>query len=122
MWKKLKPKKGEAPSGGRSPRRSRSAGSSGRQIWRGERAAFGIVWQEDLFAEGDEDNRFTIDGEAFLSAQRACSTPTCRRTACCWRSTITATKSCRRGPTDLDEAEEGRPDRLRNKSAQRSDP
>ena len=36
-----------------------------------ERAAFGIVWQEDLFAEGDEDNRFTIDGEAFMSAQRA---------------------------------------------------
>lgn len=24
-----------------------------------------------MFAEGDEDNRFTIDGEAFLSAQRA---------------------------------------------------
>ena len=36
-----------------------------------ERAAFGIVWQEDLFAEGDEDNRFTIDGDAFVSAQRA---------------------------------------------------
>jgi ParB family chromosome partitioning protein len=36
-----------------------------------ERAAFGIVWQEDLFAEGDEDNRFTVDGEAFASAQRA---------------------------------------------------
>ena len=36
-----------------------------------EREAFGIVWQEDLFAEGDEDNRFTIDGEAFVSAQRA---------------------------------------------------
>ena len=36
-----------------------------------ERAAFGIVWQEDLFAEGDEDNRFTVDGEAFVSAQRA---------------------------------------------------
>ncbi|HEY1885538.1 MAG TPA: ParB N-terminal domain-containing protein [Roseiarcus sp.] len=35
-----------------------------------ERAAFGIVWQEDLFADGDEDNRFTIDGEAFFSAQR----------------------------------------------------
>jgi ParB family transcriptional regulator, chromosome partitioning protein len=36
-----------------------------------ERAAFGITWQEDLFAEGDEDNRFTVDGEAFASAQRA---------------------------------------------------
>ena len=36
-----------------------------------EREAFGIVWQEDLFAEGDEDNRFTIDGEAFVAAQRA---------------------------------------------------
>ena len=36
-----------------------------------ERAAFGIIWQEDLFAEGDEDNRFTVDGEAFVSAQHA---------------------------------------------------
>jgi ParB family transcriptional regulator, chromosome partitioning protein len=36
-----------------------------------EREAFGLVWQEDLFAEGDEDNRFTIDGEAFVSARRA---------------------------------------------------
>ena len=24
-----------------------------------------------MFAEGDEDNRFTVDGEAFVSAQRA---------------------------------------------------
>ena len=36
-----------------------------------EQAAFGIVWTEDLFAQADEDNRFTIDGDAFVAAQRA---------------------------------------------------
>ena len=31
--------------------------------------AYGISWTEDLFAQGDEDNRFTTDVEAFLGAQ-----------------------------------------------------
>ena len=31
--------------------------------------AYGIVWTEDLFAEGDQDNRYTVDVEAFLGAQ-----------------------------------------------------
>ena len=55
------------------PRRSKKTRFFARDAKFGEdeRAAFGIVWQEDLFAEGDEDNRFTVDGEAFISAQRA---------------------------------------------------
>jgi ParB family chromosome partitioning protein len=73
VWKKLKPKKGEAAlwwkiaQGLEKTRFFAKDAKFGEE----ERAAFGIVWQEDLFAEGDEDNRFTVDGEAFTSAQRA---------------------------------------------------
>src|SRR5258708_38851166 len=31
--------------------------------------AFGIVWQEDLFAPANEDSRYTTDVGAFLGAQ-----------------------------------------------------
>ncbi len=33
-------------------------------------AAYGIVWLEDLFAQGDEDGRFTHEVEGFIGAQR----------------------------------------------------
>jgi hypothetical protein len=36
-----------------------------------EEKAFGIVWQDDLFAPADEDTRYTTDVEAFLAAQSA---------------------------------------------------
>jgi len=36
-----------------------------------EQQAFGIAWSEDLFAPAKEDSRYTIDCEAFMSAQRA---------------------------------------------------
>lgn len=32
-------------------------------------AAYGIEWMEDLFAQGNEDNRYTTNVEAFLGAQ-----------------------------------------------------
>jgi ParB family chromosome partitioning protein len=63
-----------ASSGGGSPRRSTRPTrffAKDARFGEDERAAFGIIWQEDLFAEGDEDNRFAVDGEAFMSAQRA---------------------------------------------------
>lgn len=31
----------------------------------------GIAWEEDLFAEGGQDNRYTVDRERYASAQRA---------------------------------------------------
>ena len=72
-WKQFKPKKGEgviwwrlAPALDKTRFFARDA-----KFGEDERAAYGIVWQEDLFAEGDEDTRFTVDGEAFMSAQRA---------------------------------------------------
>ena len=72
-WKKFKPKRGEGAiwwQVAQTLERTRFFARAAR-FGEDERAAFGIVWQEDLFAEGDEDNRFTVDGEAFVSAQRA---------------------------------------------------
>jgi ParB family chromosome partitioning protein len=73
VWKKFKPKKGEGVLWRRLSQALDKTRFFARDAKFGEdeRAAFGIVWQEDLFAEGDEDNRFTVDGEAFMSAQRA---------------------------------------------------
>ena len=73
VWKQFKAKKGEGVIWWRLSQALDKTRFFARDAKFGEdeRAAFGIIWQEDLFAEGDEDNRFTIDGEAFVSAQRA---------------------------------------------------
>jgi ParB family chromosome partitioning protein len=31
--------------------------------------AYGILWLEDLFEQGDQDNRYTTQVDAFLGAQ-----------------------------------------------------
>jgi ParB family chromosome partitioning protein len=73
VWKKFKPRKGEGAQWWQINQALQKTRFFARDAKFGEdeRAAFGILWQEDLFAEGDEDNRFTLDGEAFISAQRA---------------------------------------------------
>ena len=73
VWKKFKPKKGEGAIWWQIDKALQKTRFFARDAKFGEaeREAFGIVWQEDLFAKRDEDNRFTIDGEAFVSAQRA---------------------------------------------------
>ena len=73
VWKKFKPRKGEGAQWWQIERALQKTRFFAREAKFGEaeRDAFGIVWQEDLFAEGDEDNRFTVDGDAFISAQRA---------------------------------------------------
>jgi ParB family chromosome partitioning protein len=72
-WKQFKPKKGEGALWWKIAQALEKTRFFARDARFGEneRAAFGIAWQEDLFAEGDEDNRFSTDGEAFASAQRA---------------------------------------------------
>jgi ParB family transcriptional regulator, chromosome partitioning protein len=73
VWKKLKPRKGEGAQWwqiNQALQKTRFFAKDAR-FGEDERAAFGVVWQEDLFAEGDEDNRYTIDGDAFIAAQRA---------------------------------------------------
>ena len=73
VWKKFKPKKGEGAIWWQIERALQKTRffAKDAKFGEAEREAFAIVWQEDLFAEGDEDNRFTVDGEAFVSAQRA---------------------------------------------------
>jgi ParB family transcriptional regulator, chromosome partitioning protein len=73
VWKNLKPKKGEGTLWWKIAQALEKTRFFAKDAKFGEdeRAAFGIVWQEDLFAEGDEDNRFTVDADAFMSAQRA---------------------------------------------------
>ena len=70
VWKKLKPKKSDVAIWWKIAQALEKTCFFARDARFGEdeRAAFGIVWQEDLFAEGDEDHRFTVDGEAFMSA------------------------------------------------------
>ena len=73
VWKKFKPKKGEGAIWWQIDRALQKTRffAKDAKFGEAEREAFGIVWQEDLFAQAHEDNRFTIDGEAFVSAQRA---------------------------------------------------
>jgi ParB family transcriptional regulator, chromosome partitioning protein len=73
VWKKFKPRKGEAAQWWQISQALQKTRFFARDAKFGEaeREAFGIVWQEDPFVEGDEEGRFTIDGESFVSAQRA---------------------------------------------------
>ena len=73
VWKQFKPKRGhEAPWGQiahalgkvRLPAANAKFGDA-------EAQAFGIVWDEDLFAPADEDSRSTTQVDAFLAAQTA---------------------------------------------------
>lgn len=72
VWKKHKPKKGQPTVSWAEIAR---ALSKTRMYARDASfdddlaKAYGIVWQEDLFAPADEDSRYTIDVEAFLGAQ-----------------------------------------------------
>jgi hypothetical protein len=70
-WKKHKPKKGERASWWDFARAltknrfyARDADFDAKTA-----KANGIVWEEDLFEQGDKDNRFTTQGEAYLNAQ-----------------------------------------------------
>jgi len=73
VWKQFKPKRGHEASWGeishalnkiRLPAKNAKFGDA-------EAQAFGIVWDEDLFAPADEDSRTTSQVDAFLAAQTA---------------------------------------------------
>jgi len=70
-WKKYRPKKGERVSWWDFAR-----ALDKRRMWARDAKfgddlvkAYGIVWVEDLFEQGDEDNRYTTQVDAFLGAQ-----------------------------------------------------
>lgn len=72
VWKKHKPKKGDPQvvwwSVAQALTKTRmwaKNASFGDEL----ATAYGIVWQEDLFAPADEDSRYTTDVEAYLGAQ-----------------------------------------------------
>lgn len=72
VWKRFKPKKAEPEVIWHEVARALSKRRMEAQYAKfGEdlAQAYGIVWEEDLFAQGDGDNRFTTAVEAFFGAQ-----------------------------------------------------
>lgn len=73
VWKKYKPRKGDPQVSWHEVARALTkARMFARLANFGDdlAQAYGIVWQEDLFAPADEDSRYTNDVEAFLGAQQ----------------------------------------------------
>lgn len=72
VWKRYKPKKGEHASWWEVARALTKSRMLAKDASFDEELAkaYGIVWQEDLFAPADEDGRYTTDVEAFLGAQQ----------------------------------------------------
>jgi ParB family chromosome partitioning protein len=73
VWKKHKPKKGQASVGWHEIARSlakrrmpATAAKFGDDLAR----AYGIVWEDDLFAPAGEDSRYTTNVEGFFGAQQ----------------------------------------------------
>ena len=97
VWKKFKPKKGEGVLWWRLSQALDKTRFFARDAKFGEdeRAAFGIVWQEDLFAEGTRTIASLSTGRRSSPPSAHGSTPTCRRTASCSTSMNTAARSCR---------------------------
>jgi ParB family transcriptional regulator, chromosome partitioning protein len=73
VWKRLKPKRGHAaPWSGISHALSKTRlMAKNAKFGEAEMQAFGIVWEDDLFAPADEDGRSTTQVDAFLAAQTA---------------------------------------------------
>ncbi len=73
VWKQHKPKRGhQAPWGevAHGLAKTRMLAKDAR-FGEDEAQAFGIVWEQDLFAPADEDSRSTTQVDAFLAAQQA---------------------------------------------------
>ena len=73
VWKKLKPRKGHEASWwdiARALHKTRVPFSAAKFD---EKLAeeYGVVWHEDLFAQPDEDSRYTTNAEGFFAAQEA---------------------------------------------------
>ena len=72
VWKKYKPKKQEQVSWWEVARALTTTRMLAKHASFGDdlAQAYGITWIEDLFAQADEDSRYTTDVEAFLGAQQ----------------------------------------------------
>jgi len=74
VWKKHKPKKGQETVIWHEVARALTKRRLYAKIAKfgpDEEQAFGIVWEDDLFEQGEQDNRYTTQVEAFFAAQAA---------------------------------------------------
>jgi ParB/RepB/Spo0J family partition protein len=74
VWKKHKPKKGQETVTWWDVARAlekRRIYAKNAKFGPDEEQAFGVVWEDDLFEQGDQDNRYTTQVEAFFAAQAA---------------------------------------------------
>ncbi|HXW72598.1 MAG TPA: ParB/RepB/Spo0J family partition protein [Methylocella sp.] len=74
VWKKLKPRKGEPSVAWFEVARAlekRRLPANAAKFGEDEAQAFGILWEDDLFAPAGEDARTTTNVEGFLAAQAA---------------------------------------------------
>lgn len=74
VWKKHKPKKGQDTATWLDVARAlqkRRISAKHAKFGPDEEQAFGIVWEDDLFEQGDQDTRYTTQVEAFFAAQAA---------------------------------------------------
>ncbi len=72
VWKKHKPKKGQTDMAWHEVSRAlarRRMPASAAQFGDDLAKAYGIVWEDDLFAPSDEDGRYTTNVEGFFGAQ-----------------------------------------------------
>ena len=71
VWKSKRPKKGESVAWWEivRPLDQRRMAAAEARFDEEIATAFGIVWQDDLFAPADQDSRYTTQIEAFLGAQ-----------------------------------------------------
>jgi hypothetical protein len=73
VWKKHKPKKGQTEIAWHEIARAlakRRMPASAARFGDDLAKAYGIVWEDDLFAPAGEDSRYTTDVEAFFGAQQ----------------------------------------------------
>jgi len=103
VWKKHKPSKVE-PQVAWCSARDASFGEDLAQ-------AYGIVWQEDLFAPADEDTRHTTDVEAYLGAQHEWMANHLPKRGAIIESTSMASQAAAEGRPRLRQARQVRPHR-----------
>lgn len=72
VWKRHRPKKGQPPTWSEVARAlaKRRIPFAAARFGEDLAAAYGVRWQEDLFAPAGEDGRYTTDAEAFFGAQQ----------------------------------------------------
>ena len=101
VWKKNKPKKGHEVSWYEVARAlsKRRIPFAAAKFDDDLARAYGVVWEDDLFAPAGEDGRYTTNVEGFFGAQQEWLANNLPERGRCCRRTSTASPSCRRRPS-----------------------